>query len=80
MATLDTFRRGILPKASAEDVNRLLWNCTPYPFSGDVRKLRRSIRKSLRLGGGTIDGAICYALDELNRAMDEYRKSQAGEP
>lgn len=71
MTTFDTFRRGILPRASAEDVNRLLWNCTPYPFAGDVRKLRRSMRECLRGGGGTVDGAIAYAESELDRAMAE---------
>jgi hypothetical protein len=72
MATVDTLRRGIMPHASPEQVDALLWNCTPYPFIGDARKLRRSMRRCLRRGGGTVEGAIAYAHDELDRAMAEY--------
>ena len=81
MATTDTFRRGILPHASAEAINALLWNCSPYPFIRDVRKMRRSIRKCLKGGGGTVDGAIGYAHDELSRAMDRHMAaSKGGQP
>ena len=73
MATADTFRRGILPHASDEAIKRLLWNCTPFPFAGDTRKLRRSLRKYLRLGGGAVDGAIAASHEELDRAMEAYR-------
>ena len=76
MANVDSIRRGIVPNASADEVNSLLWCCSPYPFRRDLRKLRRSIRKCLRQGGGTVSGAIDYAHRELDEAMAEYAKSQ----
>lgn len=79
MASLDSFRRGIVPNATAEEINSLLWCCTPYPFCGDLRKLRRSIRRELRLGGGTIAGAINHAHEEFDRAMAEYNARKAQE-
>ena len=75
MANLNSFRRGIKPSMSAEDVNQLLWNCTPYPFRKDLRKLRRSMRVHLRLGGGTIDGAVNEAHRRLDEAWDRYQRS-----
>ena len=77
MATADSIRRGIVPNATDKEVHDLLWCCTPFPFSGDLRKLRRSIRRQLRLGGGTIPGAINHAYAELDRAMAEYNASRA---
>jgi hypothetical protein len=74
MGNFDSIRRGIAPKASADEIRDLLWCCSPYPFLRDLRKLRRSIRKELRLGGGTIAGAINHAHEELDRAMSEYRQ------
>ena len=74
MATLDTFRRGILPKSSNTDMQRLLWNCTPFPLAKDVRKLRRALREHLKQGGGTVEGAINYAHQEMDREFDEYQK------
>lgn len=76
MANLDSIRRGIVPKASDEAVHDLLWTCSPFPFIRDLRHLRRSIRRCIRLGGGTVQGAIDYAYDELDRAMVEYRKRE----
>ncbi len=69
MATVDTFRRGICPKATEEQVSALLWSCTPFPFRGDVRWLRNKIRRAIKAGGGTVGGAIRLAHDELDRAM-----------
>lgn len=79
MANADTFRRGIVPKATEQEVHDLLWCCTPFPFRGDVRWLRRHIRKAIKAGGGTVAGAIQHAHDELDRAMAEYRASKATE-
>lgn len=75
MATVDTFRRGIFPNASDEAIHDLLWICSPYPFVQDTRKLRRSLRKYLRLGGGTIEGAISASHEELDRAMKSCRET-----
>lgn len=77
MATLDSIRKGIVPRATAEQVNSLLWCCSPYPFIGDLRRLRRSIRRELRLGGGTIQGAIEHAHEELDRAMAARESEEA---
>jgi hypothetical protein len=79
MATVDTFRRGIVPRATDDEVNQLVWCCSPYPFCRDVRKLRRSIRRYLKLGGGTIQGALNYAHEELDRDMEAARKSPGAE-
>lgn len=75
MANLDSIRHGIAPKASAKEIHDLLWCCSPFPFVKDLRKLRRSIRRELRLGGGTIVGAINHAYEELDRAMSTTRPS-----
>ena len=80
MATIDTFRHGIMPHASDEAIHRLLWSCSAYPFIGDVRKLRRSLRKYLRLGGGTVDGAIDAAHKELDRAFEAHRTANHEDP
>jgi hypothetical protein len=77
MANVDSIRHGIVPNASADEVNSLLWCCSPYPFRSDLRKLRRSIRKCLRQGGGTISGAIDFAHRELDAAMAEHNKRRA---
>ena len=77
MANVDSIRHGIVPKATDEQVNSLLWCCSPYPFRRDLRKLRRSIRKCLRQGGGTVSGALDYAHRELDEAMAEYNKRRA---
>lgn len=77
MANLDTFRHGILPNASDEAIHALLWSCSPYPFVADIRRLRRSIRKCLNRGGGTVDGALDYSHAELDRVMSERRATGA---
>ena len=78
MATNDSFRRGIVPKATDDEVHSLVWCCTPYPFRGDLRKLRRSIRRHIKLGGGTIAGAIDLAYRELDEAMAEFNRTPQG--
>lgn len=71
----NSFRRGVLPSMSDEDVNRLLWNCTAFPFRKfDLRRVRREIRQSLRAGGGTVEGAIDLAHRELDKAFVEHMK------
>lgn len=77
MANFDSIRRGIIPKASDEEVRDLLWCCTPYPFRRDLRKLRRSLRRELKAGGGTVAGAIDHAHEVLDRAMADYKARQA---
>lgn len=72
MANADSFRHGIVPNATDEQINSLLWCCTPYPFRRDIRKLRRSLRRCLRQGGGTVTGAIDFAHRELDEAMAAY--------
>lgn len=74
MATIDSFRRGIRPRISPEDLNNLMWCCTPYPFTSDIRKIRRSLRRYLRLGGGSIEGAIDAAHRELDAAFALYKQ------
>lgn len=69
----NSIRRGIDPHLSAEDVNRLLWCCTPFPFRGDLRKLRRGIRHYLKAGGG-VEGAIDIAHRELDEAWTAHQK------
>lgn len=76
MANLQTFTRGICPKASREEANSFLWCCSPFPFIRDVRKVRRALRKCLRDGGGTIHGAIDHAHEELDRAMAQFKSKQ----
>jgi hypothetical protein len=76
MANLDSIRRGIVPRASDEQVRSLLWCCTTYPFRKDLRKLRRSLRRELKAGGGTVAGAIEHAHAELDRAMAEYKAQE----
>lgn len=77
MANFDSIRHGIIPSATDEQVHALLWSCSPYPFLGDLRKLRRAIRRCLRRGGGTVAGAISYAHCELDEAMTEYNARNA---
>lgn len=77
MTNFDSIRRGIVPSASDSEVNALLWNCSPFPFLGDIRKLRRSIRRCLSRGEGTVAGAIDYAHRELDEAMAEYNSRNA---
>ena len=74
MATIDTFRRGIKPNLLPEDLNRLMWCCTPYPFTNDIRRIRRSLRRHLRLGGGTVEGAIDLAHRELDEEFTRYQE------
>lgn len=73
---VDTFRRGICPKFTEQDVHDLLWECTAFPFRKDVRKLRRQMREALRHGGGTLAGATAWAYQQLDEAMSARAEAE----
>lgn len=79
MANIDTYRRGILPKATPEQIDSLLWSCSAYPFAKDTRRIRRSIRNYLKRGGGTIAGAINESHEEMDRDFTQYMEQQSRE-
>lgn len=68
------YLRGIAPKASAEDLNDLLWSCTSFPFgmSKDIRKVRRALRRAFHEGGYSIAGAIRFSHEDLDYQMDRH--------
>ena len=89
MPKASAYLQGIAPKATAHDLNSMMWCCTPYPIGsvGGMRRLRRSLRKYFHLGGNSISGAIGYAHDELDyqfekhqRYEDPQRAEQSPEP
>ena len=65
--------RKVLPDASEEDCDRLLWGCTAFPFSKDPRKLKRQIRVAWEKGGKTVDGALGWVLSEIDRRLQAAR-------
>lgn len=51
-----------------QEASALLWNATCFPF-GCIDRIRQQLKEAHDKGGGTIDGAIGYAHDELFKAM-----------
>lgn len=63
---------------SDEDIGRLLWSASSYPF-GDSESIRRTLTQSWANGGGTVDGAIDWSHAELDRAWEEGREAREAE-
>lgn len=70
--------RAIKPEtATDEQLDSLLWSCSPFPFTGPLGVFR-TLRKTWIAGGRTFGGAMQYAEDELDRAMREINENESG--
>lgn len=75
MNTLGDMVQEICGPISAEDMGRVLWGASSYPF-GDFESIRETLTNSWANGGGTVDGAIEWSADELDRAWEEGRAAR----
>lgn len=66
---LDLARRATHPQTITDaQADALLWNCSPFPFTGPFRTFL-TLRDTWRAGGRTFDGAMAEAEASLDRAM-----------
>lgn len=72
MNTLGEMVIEICGPISAEDMGRVLWGASSYPF-GDFESVRKTLAESWAKGGGTVDGAIAWAAAELDLAWEDGR-------
>ena len=60
---------------STEDMHSVLWSASSYPF-GDAESIRKTLSKSWEQGGQTVEGAIAWSEQELDRAWEEGREAR----
>lgn len=77
MTTIGDMVAEVCGPLSSEDVRRLLWGASSYPF-GDFDSVKNTLSKSWSKGGQTVDGAIQRAADELDRAWEAGRPEREG--
>lgn len=58
------------PDANDEDMEDLLWTCTPFPFTDKESIIRERLGYYKEHGGGSINGAIAYSMQELDNAIN----------
>lgn len=66
------FARQHWPGISDDDAERILWECTAFPFA-DVETVKRQILESHSGSGGDVDLAISQSHAALDQAMSEQR-------
>lgn len=72
MNTLGDLVIEICGPLSSEDMGRVLWGASSYPF-GDTESIRETLTISWANGGQTVDGAIAWSANELDRAWEAGR-------
>lgn len=60
MQTIADKVRELMPEATDDEVNTLLWECTSFPFVPS-EIWAAQIAEALREGGGTVNGACEWA-------------------
>ena len=73
-ATWHDLARRVYPQATDDECERLLWECSPFPF-GSVRQVLRGMRESFSAGGGTVLGAVNHSYAQLDEAMAEINQA-----
>lgn len=63
--TLADLVTSICGPLSDEDIGRVLWGASSYPF-GDTESIRMTLTESWTQGGNTVDGAIDWSCEELS--------------
>lgn len=62
--------RRMFPTATSEEVRDLLWCCTLFPFTKNLRLIHDQLRQAWAAGDETVEGALIWAHSEVDRAME----------
>jgi len=60
--------RKFFPKCTEAEAEALIWNTTAFPFAS-IEHCRKQLREAAQNGGGTPDGAMAWAHQEMMRIM-----------
>ena len=73
--TWNDLARSVMPCATDEECQSLLWECSSFPFDTPDGTLR-VMQETWEAGGRTLAGAVAYSYAKLDRCMEEANKER----